>query len=130
MKLHHVGVIALIGLLVGCATPQGNLTQEQLADAKAPPVCRDKDECAIYWSKAQIWLATNSAWKIQLATDSVLQTYSATSNSTSPSFTVTKQPQANGSSKIVVSAVCANPYGCIPPVWESIYSFKHYLIGQ
>jgi hypothetical protein len=88
--------------------------------------CRDKDDCAEKWSKAQVWLATHSKWKIQTASDSVIQTFGPGSSSDA-AFTIARIIRADGSGEIDIRAMCGNLFGCIPTTKELEAHFRNYL---
>lgn len=97
--------------LFGCAasTP---LTSEQ-KQAMVAPTCTG-DQCTRMWQAAQVWIVKNSAFKIQLVNDTIIQTYSATNYTTDIAYVVTKMPLAAGGYSINMSANCDNLFGCQP----------------
>lgn len=116
---------AALFVLAGCAAPPP-LTPEQRAAMEAP-VCTSQSQCAVMWQRAQIWLVDNSAWRIQLANDTLLQTFGP-GDSTDVAYTVTRIPTGGDGYRIVMRAGCGNMFGCVPkPAWERITEFNNYL---
>ncbi len=124
-------VIALTVLIAGCATEYrnpyldgsysysaGNTTASTL-----PVKCKDKPDCDSKWSRAQIWISNNSAWKIQTMSDSIIQTYGP-DNSTRAGFIATRRINPDGSGEINITANCGNWVGCMPSTRESESQFR------
>lgn len=109
----------------GCATPQ------QSAVAPPPPLfCKAKDECDLFWRRAQVWLAQNSKYRIQSATDTVITTHGPTPHSIERAYQVTRIPGANGIDEITIESGCANIFGCTTDKIEREASFKRYVRGE
>jgi hypothetical protein len=135
--MRHVVIIALLGMtLTGCyytrerpnpyldgeySYSAGNTTESRL-----PVKCSSKDECAEKWSKAQLWLTSHSRWKIQTASESIIQTYGPGSSSDA-AFTITRLNRADGSGEIDIRAMCGNLFGCIPTTRELETNFRSTL---
>ena len=113
--------------LAGCAGPQP-LTPEQ-TKMMVGAVCNSPSECTIMWQRAQLWLANNSIWRIQLANDTLLQTFGpGSSNSTELAYTITKTPIGGDKYQIRMRAGCDNIFGCLPKsAVERIIEFNTYL---
>lgn len=111
--------------LSGCAAPQ-----TATIPPPAPVTCQAGADCDAKWSRAVGWIATNSAWKIQTQTDSLIQTYNSADDSPSPGFTVTKVATGQaGLYEIAMTGGCANILGCMPTVAESRSSFASFVNG-
>lgn len=107
--------VALL-LLGGCATYKSQAT------AWVP--CTGA-ECNELWARAQTWLATNSKYRIQLVNDNIIQTYGPIEGEISGvAYTVTKQAQGDGTSKIIITGFCSQiAYGgCMydPAPWTNL----------
>lgn len=73
----------------------------------------DGARCDELWSRVQVWVAKNSAYRIQITNDNILQTYGPTNNIDSPAYTITKEKQGSGA-KIIIHAICFDPgFGCM-----------------
>lgn len=79
------------------------------------------------WQKAQLWVAKNSGWKIQLSNDVIIQTFGP-GDSTNVAYTITKEPLSQDTYKIVMEASCGNMFGCVPKSpTERLIEFNSYL---
>lgn len=110
MKLALVA-IAAAALLSAC----GNMgTQEQRDEFRRTiPICDGADDCKAKWEAAQIWVVHHSGFKIQTATDVLIQTYSSgDSSDTRIQMQVTKEPLGGGRYQIAIALGCNNLFGC------------------
>nr|WP_229655743.1 hypothetical protein [Pantoea sp. 201603H] len=111
-------------LLSGCAAKVDPALQ---AEAMKPLTCQDEKQCDLYWKRSQFWLANNSAWKIQTATDTLISTYNPTPNSPLLAYQVSKMPNENGSSQIFIKPFCDNIFGCRPNIYQAVVNFKTFV---
>lgn len=118
----------LLGIftLVGCAQ---KVSPQVAAQAQAPIYCENKKQCDIYWSKAKAWIAMNSGWKIQMADETIITTYTPIGNSAILGYQVVKTPIGGERYEIVVQTACANMFGCIPNASEQTAKLKNYIKG-
>ncbi len=70
-------------LMAGCASSQ---VQQLLPQ---PIICIGGPDCDAKWNRAATWIAANSTFKIQVRTDTTLQTAGPVPSETAPAFTVT-----------------------------------------
>ncbi|WP_288094407.1 hypothetical protein [Thiomonas sp.] len=122
--------IKLIGMMVfiaaatwGCATTP-KASEEQKIAAMMPVHCPDKQTCEVQWQRAQAWVASHSAYRMQIVSDSVLQTYGPMGSDTGLAFMLTKTPNLQGGAAITIRASCDNMFGCIPDRYLAILSLK------
>lgn len=113
-------------MLSGCAAQQAsNLS----AEALDPVVCEGTEQCSLYWKRAQLWIATNSRWKIQNATEVVITTYTPTNSSAYFGFQVIREPiDTKGRERIGIQPICVNIFGC-GDLNGTVVSFKRYVRG-
>lgn len=105
-------------------------TREERELAVKELICESKEQCALYWQRAQIWIARNSAWKIQTATDYVINTYTPTNRSSGWGFQVTREPIEDGKELIYLTPLCGSVFaGCSPDRTIVIASFKGYVLA-
>ena len=120
----------LIGLLAsaltGCAV-RPPADPVFTARANAPLACKDKAQCDYFWQRAQVWISTRSAYKIQTATDVVIQTYGPVGVGLDLAHRAVRENNPDGSGRISIKAMCNNYIRCDPPVEESQLKFKAYL---
>lgn len=115
--------LALI-VLSGCAAKEDPAT---IAAANAPLICEGKNQCELYWQKSQAWLATNSAWKIQTANDTIINTFNPAPNAATLGYQLVKTPLGNERYEIIVQTSCGNVFGCIPSAVQQTASLKTYV---
>jgi len=112
--------------LAGCA---GMQAQNMSAEATEPLICDGVDQCALYWKRAQLWVAKNSRWKIQSATDVVITTYTPVRSSADFGYQITREPlDAGAKERIVMQPICVNMFGC-GDLNATVISFKRYVRG-
>ncbi len=75
------------------------------------PVCDGEAQCTAMWEAAQLWVAKNAGYKIQILSNVLIETYSSTDMSLAAR--ITKEPVSSGKYKIVALVRCSNPFGCI-----------------
>lgn len=119
-------VAAAASLLgAGCAAPTP-LTSEDHKDLQ-PVICASQAQCQTMWQMAQLWVVNNSAYKIQMANDVVIQTYNPSKSSVKSGFTVTKEPY-NGERQIIkIRSYCDNMFGCNPSASTLELAFYRHL---
>jgi hypothetical protein len=61
-----------------------------------PIICISGPACDAKWGRAATWITTNSTFKIQVRTDTSLQTAGPVPSETTPAFTVTKVARGEG----------------------------------
>lgn len=118
--------VLLLALLAGCAT-KSTLNSNQAREANEPLFCEGKDQCDTYWQRAQIFVATHSKWKIQIANDTLIQTYGPGQYDTASAFSIMKEPSGSDKYRIKISVGCNNPIRCIPLPIDAAYAFKKYV---
>ena len=110
--------------LAGCAAQP---RVQDNPEAMEPLVCSNKMQCDAWWQRAQSLVALNSFWKIQTASDAVIQTYGPGQSRVELAYTITRIPEANGSARITISGACANIFGCSPKLVDAVLSFKRFV---
>lgn len=117
--------VLLTGVLSGCATtPSPEIQAKRTQLRQTTPVCVDEKDCKAKWEAAQIWIVRNAGFKLQITTDVLLQTYSATGGSPSIAVQATKEPLGGGKYKILVTVSCDNMFGCVPNQWDAALDFN------
>lgn len=64
--------------------------------AATPVTCADEADCRLKWARAVAWVAENSAFKIQIANDTLIQTFGPSGYIHGTAFIVTRMPAASG----------------------------------
>lgn len=123
-------LVGFVVVAVGCGS-SANSPQVQAARSRYEatiPTCDGDADCKAKWEAAQLWVVHNLAFKIQTATDVLIETYNGTDNSdTRLAGRVTKEPLGGGRYKFVVYVGCRNPFGCGPNPWAAAQHFNDTL---
>ncbi|CAG2161348.1 hypothetical protein [Cupriavidus numazuensis] len=88
--------------------------------------CANRAQCDTYWQRAQAWVAMNSRYRIQIATDVVLQTYG--SRDMELAYYITRVVNSDGSATIVVDATCGNMFGCATDPAAAKSDFRRFVV--
>lgn len=121
--------IAALFVLCGCnTTPQSPVDAAIVkAAVNVPITCKAGPNCDAVWSRASAWIVQHSAYKIQTANESIIQTMGPLPYDPRPAFTVTKTANAAGDYEISLTGGCDNIFGCIPSIDESRVSFAAFV---
>lgn len=123
-----VAVAALIAAATaGCATTGANGNAQMAEFSNTIPVCAGEAECQLAWEAAQLWIAQNSRFKIQTATNVLIETYNGGPYDATLSPRATKEPLGGGKYQIVFGGGCNNLFGCVPSKWEAGIQFNQYV---
>ncbi len=119
----RIVVACLLALTLGsCAT-----VQPKIAEPIQPITCNKGPDCDAKWSRAVSWVTTNSSYKVQTQTDSIIQTMGPLPDSPSPAYSVTKVAATPTMYEITFNGGCDNFLGCIPTVAESRATFAAFV---
>jgi hypothetical protein len=106
-------ILTLIVVAVsGCAAPVYVLSDEERQQLAQPVECRGAEPCSALWRRVQAWVARNSGYKIQTASDAIVQTFNAQDYSTSWAMQVVREPVGNGVERLSFSASCGRAPIC------------------
>lgn len=120
-----VAIALLTSMLTGCASvPNAEQQARQAEIDKTIPTCANKDDCSAKWDAAQLWIVHHAAYKIQTATNVLIETFNPSNSDTGLAARVTKEPMGAGKYKILVSLWCDNIFGCIPDTYSSALDFN------
>lgn len=108
-QIPTLAALAALASLAACAdmAPTPSAFQATIA-------CPDKASCDATWARAQLWLVQHGRYRMQIATDSLLQTAGPIRSDPTWAFVMTRTPKADGSASILVQGACGNMFGCIP----------------
>ena len=111
-----IAVVALISLSA-CAhlTPPPSIA------------CSSKAQCDSDWSKSQAWVATHSAYRVQVVSDALIQTEGPRTGDPHYAFTIVREIQPDGSGTIQMHGRCGNMFGCTTSPQEEGSSLQAYL---
>jgi hypothetical protein len=119
-----MGLTVAALILSGCAA---KVDPALKAEAMKPLVCKDEKQCDLYWKRSQFWVANNSSWKIQTATDTLISTYNPAPNSPLLAYQVSRMPNEDSSARIFIKPYCDNMFGCQPELYGAVVSFKNFV---
>jgi hypothetical protein len=119
-----IAICAAFAMLAGCAARQPH---PGAAEARYPLYCENKPECDLLWQRAQIWVSQNSGYRIQTATDAVIQTFGPFGSKVELAFQVLRNPRADGGAAITIRGYCDNMFGCQPNEIDAILRFKSFV---
>jgi hypothetical protein len=112
-------------LFIGCAN--GPIAHPKAYEYQSTiPICKE-ETCNAKWSAAQTWVSEYCPTKIKTVTDSIIETYEPSPNSTSIAAKVTKEPVGNGNYLIKISPYCDNPIECEPTTIDASIDFNKYV---
>lgn len=112
--------------LAACATPDPPLLPEDAAHLPAVE-CDTKARCDMLWQRAQLWVVNFAAFKIQISSDVVIQTYNPPAHSVRSGVTITREPLGGERQRINFRSACDNQFGCRPSDTRLRVSFNRYL---
>jgi hypothetical protein len=113
----------------GCST-QGQVDPDVMQIATKPLTCSNKAECDVWWQRAQTWVASHSTYKIESATDSLIQTAGPDGGKRALAYQITRTANPDGTAIIGFAAHCDGSMGCKPNPWEAGADFKQYVRGN
>jgi len=129
MNLKTITAIAVAAVLTGCASIDDAANARQALIQKVQdttPECTTEPQCDAMWGAAQIWIVKNAGYKLQAATDVVIETYSPSDSSTALRVRALKEPSENG--KVITASVwCGNIFGCDRNPLKATLDFNEYV---
>ena len=126
--LGNIGALAAAACLFGCAARQPpSMTATEVAEYNNPVECTGAEECALLWRRAQAWVAQNSGFKIQVATEMVLETFSAPNYSMRWAFRAVRQPMGKNSERIIIEPSCGQAPLCTRSRDSLVAAFNAYV---
>lgn len=113
-------------LAAGCAGTN-HVTPETMQIATTPLVCRNTDECALWWQRAHDWVTRHSEYKVKTSTDSLIESAGPEGGSGKLAYQITKTANSDGSATIGFAAHCDSMLGCRPDPWQAGADFKQFV---
>lgn len=108
------------------------ISYEAISAIESPVTCNDKITCNKVFALAQIYAMQNSTQKIQVATDTIIQTYNPTDGG-NIGITIIKKPQRGTIEIVTITPTCKNEeydklgIGCIIKRTEIYRGFRPYI---
>jgi hypothetical protein len=122
------------GILLGltsCVLPFEQRAQDADREARRKlvntpqPRCTLPRQCEAMWAAARDWITQECGYKIQTATDSLIETFN--SSSMELQCRATKTPAPEGGYSFNAAAGCDNMFGCHPSVASALQEFADRL---
>ncbi len=121
------GLLAILCVLAaGCST-QGQVNPDVMQIATTPLTCSSKAECDVWWQRAQTWVTSHSTYKIESATDTLIQTAGPDGGKRALAYQITRTPNHDGTATIGFAAHCDGSLGCKPNPWKAGADFKEFV---
>lgn len=127
MKTLTILILLSIMCFSGCAAMQQRQAEMRQQFSETIPVCIDELDCKEKWSAAQIWVSRNCGMKIQILSDTIIETYNSPQASMNLACSVVKEPSGGGRYKILIRTGCSNIFGCSPDGWDAAINFNKYI---
>lgn len=123
MKLMLLCAVAC--LLTACVTVPPAVSEAKKAQYDASiPTCTGEADCKAKWEAAQLWVVHNAGWKIQTATDVLIETFNPPRGDTRIAARVTKEPLGQGRYKLLIFTWCGNMFTCSVDPWDAAIAFN------
>src|ERR1700742_719421 len=113
-------------LAAGCTT-RGQVNPDVMQIATTPLSCSNTSECSVWWQRALTWVSSHSAYKIEAATDSLIQTAGPDGGKRALAYQITRTSNNDGTATIGFAAHCDSSLGCKPNPWEAGADFKEFV---
>lgn len=130
--MKNFAVVAVLAVS-GCAAPYRQITppptEADMIDFKLPLHCKSKEQCDRWWRTAQVWAVKNAGFKVQVATDAILQTFNATPGVAGYSVQISRAPEPTGGEVFEIEAKCGWPGHCDRAYETFIADFKRAILG-
>ena len=122
-----MAAVAALAVVGGCASRSPPLSVSQYVEYAKPLECKGADECTRLWRRAQVWVAQNAGFKIQVATDAIIETYNAPIYSNQWAMRVVRIPKSDGVEEIDLTPNCGQVPLCTISPEKLIVRFKRDL---
>jgi hypothetical protein len=128
--LKSMNILCLFCLLVvimsGCISAQRRDYARTVFE-QTIPVCSGDKDCKEKWEAAQVWVAKNCGMKLQIANDTIIETYNSPAYSINLAARVVKEPLGGGQYKIEIKTWCSNLFRCEPDALSAAVQFNKYV---
>ena len=114
-----VAAVLFCSALSACSHPEYDKAQA-LAVQKTAGLritCNEGKDCSFKWARALQWVSEHAAFKLRIATDSIITTegpLDIPGSTTESSISVNRIPLGDGNDEITFRSGCANEFGCVP----------------
>ena len=103
--------------------------QKEFQEIRAIPTCSSERECKTKWDAAQLWVAKNADFKIRIANDVMIETFSSLNKDTAHDsyVIITKEPLGDGKYLIKPMIKCESRLFCFKSSDEQKRKFNNYV---
>jgi hypothetical protein len=124
-RVISAGVVLVWLVASGCASaPSPEIQAKRVQFESTIPICEGEADCKAKWEAAQLWVVHHAGFKIQTATDVLIETYNPGPSDATVAVRVTKEPLGGGKYKMLVFVWCNNIFGCVPNGWDAALNFN------
>lgn len=74
--MHRIASLIVAALMATACATRAPVSDADQRAALEPLLCTGASQCAMLWRAAHVWVIGASGFKIQIATDAIIQTYS------------------------------------------------------
>lgn len=128
--MHRIAIAAAALLIAGTASARERPVDHSLDRIIATPVvCEGPEDCEAKWSRALSWVLTYADYRLQLNTDTLIQTYGPFINPHGTAFSVTKVPLGGGRYVFELRAACRSTPWCGRDLRERTATFVMLVMG-
>ena len=127
-KATSIILVCAAMMLASCSSEPRKLSAAEQEIYSQQVRCYGADECTKLWRKAQVWAATHSGYKIQTATDSIIDTYNAMAYSTSWAIRIIRVPGPQDVDELQIFPDCGPAPLCRETKAEIVVDFKRAMI--
>lgn len=120
-------LLATMCVLATACSTRGQVNPDVMQIATTPLTCSNQNECDVWWQRAQSWVTNHSAYKVEAATDSLIQTTGPDGGKRALAYQITKTANHDGTATIGFAAHCDSSLGCKPNPWEAGANFKEFV---
>jgi hypothetical protein len=119
---------ASVVALCGCITAE---QQASVAEPPKPITCHSGRDCDAKWSRAVAWITEHSKNKVEMNSESLIQTSgpSAFETDSSPAYKITKVASGTDEYTIEFEGGCESIFGCTPTVPTARADFTQFILA-
>lgn len=129
--LHAAAVFALLATGACATAPTAEEDDAMLRDSAREVTCTGAEDCEIKWGQAVQWVIDNGAFRIQIQTDTMIQTAGPLPNDPRLAMVITKVARGNGVYAFQLQGGCDNMFGCSPTIgYAKAYFVRAVMDGQ
>jgi hypothetical protein len=110
--MKNTDLAALLPLVLSACAAGPQPSDADMERSRAPLYCDGADQCTAMWKRAQVWIANNGHYRVQLVSDAIINTYGPVYPEVWYAYQVVREPVGDGREEIKLSGACANRFIC------------------